>query len=162
MERGILTLIKYLERYSPLFLFIVGFCISLLLLDINDIKNFILNTNGDFLTVFMTLGGFLLTIYTIIQSIDNRIMKILKETDNYSRLIRYLNQAVISDFFVVFLIILILFIKYTDSSFPIIDNISDQLVSFYVAYLIFTIAVNVRIIYFIGTIFPYSNKSGGD
>ena len=90
---------KKIEKYYPLVLSILS-CFSIFLIDKELIRVIkfgeLINST---LIVFIVLLGFLLTVTTLMHTIDNKKMNALRQTGNYLDLIGYLNKAVYSSLF---------------------------------------------------------------
>lgn len=135
----------YLGRIWPLMIsIIVVFCFYKLhskITDINGIMDKLLNTA---LTVSGTLLGFLLTIVTIITTIDTRRMRFVRQQGQaYTTLQGYLRWAIISNLCT----IVVSFMSPVASSFEVLKN--DTLYIYYVdAFIIvYTLAASVRFTY---------------
>lgn len=90
----------YVEKYYPHVLScvisIIFFQIAQRSDNIEEIAKKIMDTS---LAISGTLLGFLLTILTIINSIETRRMRFIKESGNYKTLLRYLKTALLSNIF---------------------------------------------------------------
>jgi hypothetical protein len=87
---------KAVEKYYPLATSVI-LTISIFIIDKGLIRainfNELINST---LIVFSVLLGFLLTVTTLMHTIDNEKMNALRTTGNYQDLIKYLNKAVYS------------------------------------------------------------------
>lgn len=90
---------KTIEKYYPLTISVI-LTVSIFIIDRGLIKaiNFSELINST-LIVFSVLLGFLLTVTTLMHTIDNEKMNALRTTGNYKDLIKYLNKAVYSALF---------------------------------------------------------------
>lgn len=156
MEQKILALRAFIERFGPIVLATLGFILVFFLLPIKDLISFIAESETSILSVSITLGGFLLTIYTIINSIENRITKALKQADSFKLLVDYLNKALRSNFILAFFVFIVILIRTTKLSFAQLDpNIYKGLASFYISYFLFTAFRTTRIIYLMTRLLGY-------
>ena len=90
---------KLIEKYYPLTVSVI-LTISILIIDDNLIKTIKFNDLvNSTLIVFSVLLGFLLTVTTLMHTIDNTKINALRQTGNYTDLIKYLNKAIYSALF---------------------------------------------------------------
>jgi hypothetical protein len=105
----------YIEKYYPI-------CIALILSiafhitydcikNVDSILNDLLSSS---LTIFPVLLGFLLTILTIINSIDTRRMRFIKESGSYSLLVIYLRTSLILDIVSITTCFIFPFLQFTE------------------------------------------------
>ena len=85
----------FLEKYYPFLIsLILGFCAYYFRLDLKLNYADFFNTS---LSVFSILIGFLLTVATIIQSLDNEVIGFIKKSDKYFLFLNYLKNAIITN-----------------------------------------------------------------
>ena len=85
----------FLEKYYPFLIFLIlGFCAYHIRLDLKLNYTDFFNTS---LSVFSILIGFLLTVATIIQSLDNEVIGFIKKSDKYFLFLNYLKNAIITN-----------------------------------------------------------------
>lgn len=94
--RSIKSYILYhIEKYYPLALSIIAIIFIIkyryLIPKLNELVDEMCN-NG--LSISVTLTGFFLTILTIINSIDTRRMRFVRQMDGYQRLMSYLRSSI--------------------------------------------------------------------
>ncbi len=86
------------EKYYPLVVsIIISVSFFYIAQDLKDISLMAKNILDTSLTICGTLLGFLLTILTIINSIETRRMRFIRESGNYSTLMGYLKIALTSN-----------------------------------------------------------------
>lgn len=88
-------ILYYTEKYYPFALSIIAIVFIIkyrsLIPKLNDLVDEMCN-NG--LSISVTLTGFFLTILTIINSIDTRRMRFVRQMDGYPRLMSYLRSSI--------------------------------------------------------------------
>lgn len=108
---------KFIEQYYPLLLSFVGLVVMYLIdssfLKRIDFKELI----GSTLVVFSVILGFLLTITTLLHTIENKKMLIIKQTETYPRLVDFLKQAVYLSLIISFLSLIIPLFKNMNVNF---------------------------------------------
>lgn len=145
----------YIERYWPIVLAIV---ITLLfyqkLKSFNNIETVIGKFMDSSLSICGTMLGFLLTILTIINAIDTRRMRFVKESGNYDTLMHYLKLGLFMDF----ISITICFVA--PAIFSITGLIQDKcyVYSIIVLIVVFTWLTNIRFAYIFVKLMAESEK----
>lgn len=119
-----MTVRRILEDIGPLIFAII--ITAILALYVSQLTG---KENEDLLKDFATfslgvstaIGGFLLTVFTIIHSINTKRMVLLRQNGVYARLISFLNSSIVSHGFVVIasLIVILPYVKTTRYSFSI-------------------------------------------
>lgn len=85
----------YIERYYPYTIAaLFALLFHLFREQFQNVDSLISNLANSSLLVSATLLGFLLTVTTIINGIDNRRMRIVKQQDGFPLLLKYLKSAI--------------------------------------------------------------------
>lgn len=75
----------------------------------DKLSEFVIDLSNNAMSVSVTLFGFLLTILTLINSIETRRMKVVRDMGAFPRLMRYLKNSIILNLIV---LVLSFFVKY--------------------------------------------------
>ncbi len=159
MEKIVHTCRALLEQYIAIVVLIFTTIASYAYFDLPDFKIFISESSNSVLTVAVTLGGFILTTYAIINSVNNRVIKALKSEKSFKLLIQYMNRAVQSNFIVILLVFAVLLVENTGISVDWNYPVGPKLLgSFYVGFVAFTLAQSARAVYLVTRILTYSES----
>ena len=128
----------YIEKCYPLVLaIIIALAIAIFQIFGKDISILINQLADNSLSISVTLFGFLLTILTIINSIDTRRMKFVREMGGFPRLIIYLRNAISSNLILIAASFLIKYVEHR-KGYPELyiqdRNICDYLFLFFFLY----------------------------
>lgn len=132
---------RFLERSYPYIIsLIIGIVFYFLKIKINDISNFdnILSSTVTFSSIIIAFLSTMVSIF--ISLIDSKVMKRINEEDGDGLLTSYIAEAVIGGLLlVVYSMILFMFLNYT-------GKMSNYLLCFYIALLVFLILSSYRIL----------------
>ena len=121
---------------GPLLLATIVFVLVFVLFPRSDMKSFIIRSQSSVLTISATLGGFLLTVYTIIRAVDNRAVKAMKSVGAYGLLFKHLNHTVCANFRLVAASLLVILIDSTHLSFATFsDPVTKTIGALYLSYI---------------------------
>ncbi len=105
----------YIERCYPICLaFLLSITFYIRYSCIKNVDKIINDLISSSVTIFPVLLGFLLTILTIINSIDTRRMRFVKESGSYSSLINYLRISLLLDIFSITTCFIFPFLQFTE------------------------------------------------
>lgn len=126
-----------IEKYYPICLSII---ITLLIIKFQiylvDYKLLIPLIAQNSITISGTLLGFLLTILTIINTINTRRMQFVKDSGNFNRLVDFLNVSIKANITVIVSSFLVIFLN-RDKVIPCVLSVIDNLFIFTSLFAIF-------------------------
>ena len=130
----------YFEKYYPVslafFLSITFYTTYNCLHDVDKIVHDLISSS---LTIFPVLLGFLLTILTIINAIDTRRMRFVKESGSYPLLIDYLRKSLILDILSITTCFIFPFLQFTEITF-----FKQQVFTILIFLFVYTWVSNIR------------------
>ena len=116
----------FLEKYYP---FIISIIVSLLSLVIGEIFCFAYdNFYNTSLSIFSILIGFLLTLSTIINTLDNAAIDFIKKSDKYDLFINYLKKSIYTSLNSLILVVFYILFKESVSK---VNNYINAILIFY-------------------------------
>ncbi|MBS0646417.1 MAG: hypothetical protein JSR97_07470 [Verrucomicrobia bacterium] len=115
----------YFEKYYPLAISaLLTFLVYKYQVYLSDFKTLVPQIAQNSLTISGTLLGFLLTILTIVNTINTRRMQFVKDSGHFERLLNFLNVSIKANIVVIVLSFLVIFLnrdKISDTVFRYID-----------------------------------------
>ena len=134
---------KPVEKYGPvtiaLILVVLFYLVDPKFLQKINYKNFLSSTQ----VVFSVLLGFLLTVSTLLHTIDNRKMRLIKAANQYADLSKYLKYSIYLNFAITSLSLVIPLVKNSSLNNPHISITVKYLFTFLVLY---TLTSSIRFI----------------
>ena len=130
----------FIDKYTPFILAIISsflvYKFSFYIIDFSSLIPIIANSS---LTIAGTLLGFLLTILSIISTVQTRRMQFVKDAGKYPDLISFLNKSIFSNVCAIIFSFFILFIKRNQVKTEVL-NIIDYLFIFTIFFNLFLTA----------------------
>jgi len=141
-----IEMLRFFEEKYPF----IGSAVLLLILYFIE-KDFVIKVNfqdllNSSLVVFSVLLGFLLTVATILHTIDNPSINIIRQTKSYPRLMGFLNTAIYSSLIITILSLIIPLIKNISLLGQNYIQLTNYLKLGYLFFILFTILVVFRFI----------------
>ena len=135
-------LLKYYPTFTTFILIYIIWSFNNDVINVIDFNNLINST----MVVFSVLLGFLLTVITLLHTIDNSVMRAIKSTDKFDLLVYYLKSAIFSSLIVALLSLMIPIIKSLITNFNGYDLIILE--KYFFLYLILvSVTLTIRFIY---------------